>query len=277
MENIKSYKVTNDLRQAPEYAKFMHSLGWKVVKINLGYVFIKRVFFLNVAKVQRFDASYGLEELEKLLKINNVLMCKLEPINGAKDFFEQRGYKQDNWPLIATKSLVYDLTPSVIEMKDSLPKDTRYTLRKRATEIKEIKINELDRFYEIWSRSAKRKKIWIPTKEEFSKMVRAFGNKCFSITVGDMAGAVVFMTNGTAYYYYAGATQEGNKRDLPYVVVWTCMLEAKRRHCKLWDFEGIFDQRWPNKDWLGFSKFKRNFGGQVVEFPGSFVKWRWPF
>jgi peptidoglycan pentaglycine glycine transferase (the first glycine) len=65
--------------------------------------------------------------------------------------------------------------------------------------------------------------------------------------------------------------------NLPYFIVWEAMKEAKKRGCKIWDFEGIYDARWPNKSWLGFSHFKKSFGGEEIEFPGSFEKWRWPF
>jgi lipid II:glycine glycyltransferase (peptidoglycan interpeptide bridge formation enzyme) len=51
------------------------------------------------------------------------------------------------------------------------------------------------------------------------------------------------------------------------------MQEAKKRKCKLWDFEGIYDERFPNKDWLGFSHFKKSFGGSEILFPGSVTKW----
>jgi hypothetical protein len=40
----------------------------------------------------------------------------------------------------------------------------------------------------------------------------------------------------------------------------------------MFDFEGIFDERYPksNRDWLGFSKFKSGFGGKEIYFPPPF-------
>jgi lipid II:glycine glycyltransferase (peptidoglycan interpeptide bridge formation enzyme) len=87
---------------------------------------------------------------------------------------------------------------------------------------------------------------------------------------------MILMHERVAYYYYAGATKEGNNANLPYLVAWEAMKAAKERGCKVWDWEGIYDSRWPNKGWRGFSHFKRSFGGVEVEYPGCFSLWRWP-
>ena len=65
--------------------------------------------------------------------------------------------------------------------------------------------------------------------------------------MNNQAGALILTHNKIAYYYYAGATAEGTRANLPYLVVWKCMQEAKKRGCKTWDWEGIYDERWPNK------------------------------
>src|SRR3989344_254659 len=104
----------------------------------------------------------------------------------------------------------------------------------------------------------------------FRALIECFGKKCFCVVVGEEAGAVILTHKKTAYYYYAGSS---TKSDLPYLAVWEAMKEAKRRGCTTWDFEGIYDARWPNKGWKGFSHFKKSFGGREVEFPGCFTRW----
>ena len=128
-------------------------------------------------------------------------------------------------------------------------------------------------FYKIWKKSAKRKSLWIPPVKDYLSLLKSFDKNCFCITIDDQAGAVILVHDSVAYYYYAGATGEGTKQNLPYLIVWKAMQEAKKRKCKIWDFEGIYDERWPNKGWKGFSHFKKSFGGYEVEFPGSFTKW----
>lgn len=200
------------------------------------------------------------------------MMCKVEPLSKRRLEF-----KLSNWPLLGTKTLRVDLRPSEEEIVKSFKKDCRYTLKKLLISNYLISNDQFDKFYEIWKRSARRKKLWIPPVKDYWALVKAFGKKCFCLTIGDQAGAVILTHKKTAFYYYAGATAEGTRLDYPYLVVWEAMKEAKKRRCKVWDFEGIFDKRWPNKGWVGFSHFKKSFGGKEIEFPGSFEKWRWPF
>lgn len=194
-------------------------------------------------------------------------MTKLEPLNSLL------GFRQDSWPMLATKTLRIDLTPSPEKILNQFKKDCRYILRKANSQEFIVHSNNFDVFYDIWKRSAKIKGLWIPPKKDYDSLINCFGKNCFCITVNDLAGALVLIHDDVAYYYYSGSLPEGKKLNLPYFVVWECLKKAKKRKCKIWDFEGIYDSRWPNKGWLGFSHFKRSFGGYEVEFPGSFTKW----
>jgi lipid II:glycine glycyltransferase (peptidoglycan interpeptide bridge formation enzyme) len=186
---------------------------------------------------------------------------------------EKYGFHMDKWPLLETKTVKVDLKRKEAEILAGFAKETRYTLRKRAGWEKECEINNFDGLYEILQASTKRKKLWLAGRREFDDLVKSFGEKCFCITVGKLAGSLVLMHDGIAYYHYAGATKEGNKLDLPYLVVWKAMQEVKKRGCVFWDFEGIYDARWPNKDWKGFSRFKKSFGGKEVLYSGTYIKW----
>ena len=43
------------------------------------------------------------------------------------------------------------------------------------------------------------------------------------------------------------------------------------------DLEGVYDERFPNKKWLGFTHFKKCFGGKEKEYPGTYTRTRFPF
>lgn len=259
MENIEEIE---DLRQSPEYKKYMERIGWKVVS----GVFIRKLGPISIAKIQRTELP---KNLDKILDDNHVMMCKYEPNIGTLTNF-----KQDNWPLLATKTLRVDLRLSETEIMNNFKKDARYTLRKHQETNHKIQTDDFDGFYEIWKKSARRKDLWIPSKKDYLALVECFGEKCFCVTINDAAGAVILTHKNVAYYYYAGSVV---KSDLPYLVVWEAMKMAKKMGCEIWDFEGVYDKRWPNKGWVGFSHFKKNFGGEEVEFPGCFTRWMWPY
>jgi len=125
----------------------------------------------------------------------------------------------------------------------------------------------------LWKRAAGIKRLWIPPEKDYLSLINVFGGNAFCITIDSLAGAVVLIHQKTAYYYYAAALPEAKKLYLPYLVVWELLKEAKKRGCKIWDWEGIYDERWPNKGWKGFTHFKKSFGGYEIEFPGSFTRW----
>lgn len=243
-----------DIRQSAAYAEYIEKIGWRVEKIGKINIFIRP--FWRIAKIQRVNIPTNFP------KITGVWMTKIEPLNTPPKTF-----KQDSWPLLASKTLRVDLS------KTNFKKDCRYALKRLENKNWKIEKNNFDKFYEIWKKAAGIKKLWIPNKKDYEALINAFKDKCFCITINDLSGAVMLMHDKMAYYYYSACLSEGKKLNLPYLVVWECMQEAKKWGCKLWDFEGIYDERWPNKGWKGFTHFKKSFGGEEVEFPGSFTRW----
>ena len=68
-------------------------------------------------------------------------------------------------------------------------------------------------------------------------------------------------------------SEVGRQSGAHYKLVWEELLKAKEMGMKYFDFEGVFDPRWPQKKWIGFTEFKRRFGGKLVQFPGGFSRW----
>lgn len=252
-----------DLRQSTAYAQYIHSLGWIVETIDGTNVFIRKLWIFGaIAKIQRFD-NLDFERLSVLKKKYKIWMTKFEP--NLK--FEIRNLKNDSWPLLATKTIRIELN------KITPKKDCRYCIRK--ANYKNIEINNFDEFYAIWKKAYKIKKLYLPSRKEYQSIINALGKNAVCLTIDNIAGAVILIHDKTAYYYYAAYLPEAKEKYLPYLTVWKLMQEAKKRGCKFWDFEGIYDERWPNKDWKGFSHFKKSFGGTEISFPGSFTQRGW--
>lgn len=276
--------IIEDIRQSPEYASYLTTIGWEVVRLKVSQtnVFLRKTGPISLVKIQRTNNKLDAQEIKQLLHERKVFMCKIEPgeqiTTQQLDCLSRQGFRLSNWPLLGTKTSRIDLSVSENDIFSGFKKDCRYCIR-RAESIDDIKpiFGDTAGFYDIWKASARRKNLWIPSKKDFQSLISAFGNKVLVVTIDRMAGAVVLMHKKTAFYYYAGATADGVKHNFPYCVVWTAIKEAKKRGCKIWDFEGIYDARWPNKGWSGFTHFKKSFSGVEIEYPGSFEKWRWPF
>ena len=273
MEDAKNFEVTEDVRQSPEYAKYIQSIGWQVVKINNINIFLRNFFLgLRIAKIQRTKGDIPWNKVFTILKNEKVFSLRYEPLVIEKP----AGFGYSSWPLLGTKTLRINLRPGEIEIFNSFKKDCRYALRKSFVSNPKIIFNKFDDFYNIWREEARRKSLWIPGIKEYKSLLNCFGKKAFCITYKNIAGAVILMHRKTAFYYYSACLPAGKKMQLPYFLVWSAMKEAKNGGCTVWDFEGINDDRWPNEGWKGFSHFKKSFGGKEIIFPGSFQKWLWP-
>jgi lipid II:glycine glycyltransferase (peptidoglycan interpeptide bridge formation enzyme) len=259
-----------DLRQSEEYAAYIKSLGWEVVKSsNKINIFIKKLPLIgSLIKIQRPE-NVDLKEVEKIAKKYRAVFVKIEPSN----LLNLEGYKKDNWPLLPTKTIVLDLDNIHLE------KETRYCIRKAEENGLEItESNDIDKFYTILQSSMKIGKWEIPIKKNVVNLYKAFKNAEIVMAKKDsriVSGALIVFNEKTCHFMYAGTNIEGRKLGAAYEVLWQCIKISKQKGYKFFDLEGVYDERFPNlnKKWVGFTKFKEGFGGVSVYYPGSFMKY----
>jgi len=233
-----------DIRQSKEYAKYLTLIGWKVEKVNGVYCFIKKIPILgDFVKIQRTD---------KIINKYKPFHLVYEPLT-----ITPAGFKLSNSPYLPTKTLQLNLTESEEELYKNLKKDARYALRK----IERIQLEKETNFFKF---------------KEYKNLKKAFGKNCLLLSTPN-SSAIFLKAGRTAYYWKAQTNKEGRKNLDQYRIVWEGILWAKSRKAKVFDFEGVYDERFPNKQWLGFTHFKKSFGGREVLYPGSFIKtnfWR---
>ena len=87
-----------------------------------------------------------------------------------------------------------------------------------------------------------------------------------------LAGILLLYHEKTAYYWYASALKEGKKMFAPTLLVWEAVKRVKKRGCKILDFEGVYDERFPkaSQSWRGFTKFKEGFSDINIIFMENF-------
>ncbi len=92
------------------------------------------------------------------------------------------------------------------------------------------------------------------------------------------AGCLLLAHDGVAYYHHAASSPEGRKLLSGYPVLWEAIKLAQGLGCHTFDFEGVYDHRFPKatRNWEGFTYFKKKFGGKEIEFPAPLVKYYSP-
>jgi len=187
-------------------------------------------------------------------------------------------------PFLPTKTIHLDLTQSKDKLLKQVKKDARYALRKTEDlKTKKLKnIDEVEEFRNVWKKSVGLKR-YVPSLSHLTALKKTFAdNSLFLLASSNQtglprqseasAGAIFLIGDKNSYYWQAFTSKEGRKSLSQYKIVWEGILWAKEKGAKIFDFEGIYDERFPNKSWLGFTHFKKSFGGSETEYPGTYTK-----
>lgn len=268
-----------DLRQTKEWSDWLATTGWVVEKIKSGGgltpVFIRKIplFPISFLKIQRYEGQIGWKQLGDLKRRFHVLWSVVEPTTREQvDEAKKHGYRLAKDTYLPGKTRIIDLTKGESTLLSEMSENFRRVIRKvSGVKMKQITANE---FYGGWQKWAKS---MILTRFQFDKLVDAFGEKVEFWAAekgGELQSAVMLLFTADACFYYQTWTSETGRKSSEHVgLVWETMRRAKKMKKKFYNFEGVFDSRFPMAKWGGFSEFKRRFGGYEVEYPGTFMKW----
>ncbi len=278
-----------DIRQSKAYAKYLRSLGWTVERTAEINYFIKKVPPIgSILKIQR-PAEIRMETIRKLCRKHGVFQIIVEPKTETDaKYLASSGFKLLKSTYLPSKTLQIDLTQTREQILRNFKKDARQAIKRgEGVYIKEYSTpDEIKIFRRGWKNSVKLTR-FVPRLEQLIKLRESFPqrNSLFLAShniSGRIIGGALFTTssheesNYITYYWQAFTNKEGRSTLSQYSLLWRGILWAKKNGCKIFDFEGIYDPRFPNKSWLGFTHFKRSFGGYEVTYPGCYTKIQLP-
>ena len=274
-----------DIRQSESYAKYLKSLGWTVERIGEINYFIRKMPILgSILKLQRPE-EIRMDTINKLCRKYGVYQTIIEPKSDLDaKYLVSSGFKLAKTTYLPSKTLQIDLTQPKAEILKHFKKDARQAIKKgESIKIAEYSTpEEIKIFREEWKNSVKFNR-YVPSVGQLIKLKKSFpqSHSLFLTShniVSRIIGGVIFTTsshersNYITYYWQAFTNKEGRSTLAQYSLLWQGILWAKKHGYKIFDFEGVFDPRFPNKSWLGFTHFKRSFGGYEVTYPGCYTK-----
>lgn len=269
-----------DLRQLPEWGEWLKKTGWFVEKIKTksggtAQAFVRKIPLLPIyiVKIQRFEGEIEKVEIEKLRKKYRVVYTVIEPLTDdqCKPWLKM-GYGWEKSPFLPAKSRVINLQRSGEELWQGLDQNARRILNKK----NEVEITTItaEEFFEGWKKYSP---TMILTHWQFTTLDEVMKKKIVywaSKENGKISSAIMMIySNDGAHYYQTWTSELGRKNNGQFYLLWAVLLDAKKRKKKYFDFEGVYDPRYPLKNWKGFSEFKRKFGGYEVVYPGCLYKW----
>lgn len=273
LEKNTSIFQMKDIRQTRSYVLFLQKTGWQVIKKRNVYYFRKKILpFFTIIKLQRPE-KIDIDYIKKMTRTKGIINIIIEPKNNSqKKKLENLGFRKVN-PYLPSKTLLLDLKNK--NLFSTFKKDCRYAIKKtKDAKIEVVKDAEL--FQKSWRRAVNYRR-HVPSVKNLTALQESFDNKSLFLMHKEnnaLSGAVFLRTKRIAYYWQAFTNKEARKKLVQYKIVWEGIKWATKNNCSYFDFEGIYDKRFPNKSWLGFSHFKRSFGGSEIFYPGALSTWK---
>lgn len=211
------------------------------------------------------------------------LVIKIDPertVEEAGAALRDAGFARgpDIQPVVAT--LVLALEGDEDALLANLDKDTRWSVRqpeKRGVELYQGTSDaDLDAFYDLYALTGRRAGFITRTAAYYRTVWRTLIEaKLATLWLAEhggapVAGAMTWHCGDREVYQYGATNDAGRKVYAAYGLLWRCILEARARGARTFDFGGIpVDPADTSDPMHGPYLFKKGFGGTVIHWAGA--------
>jgi peptidoglycan pentaglycine glycine transferase (the first glycine) len=205
---------------------------------------------------------------------------------AAIDFLSQSGFIPSD-TIQPRTSLVIDIRGDEKAILAAMKQKTRYNIRlaqKKGVTVREGDSTDVDTFYNLSRLTAARDGFGIHHLSYYQASYDLFSPDRCVLLIAELAGEplaalMAFRHEQDAYYFY-GASSDQHRNLMPsYLTQWAAICWAKNQGCTRYDLWGIpdadlatleaeFQNR--HKGLWGVYRFKRGFGGQVIQSIGAY-------
>lgn len=274
----------SDIRQSKEWAKYMQSIGWQVEDVGGVNAFIRKLPLLpySMIKIEHPNKKIHFGKIDQLAKKHSTLAVVIEPqnLNFAADEYKQNGFKNSKLMFAHSATFKINLTKDAKKLWQGFSENARRNIKKAEDSLIVKESWDPESFFSLMKNLEKNKKIYTLPQDEYYKKINTFrGNSILLFAYpkksnDPIAALWLSIFNGVVTYMQTGITDKGYQSGANYLLVWEGIKWAKKRGFTTWDFDAVFDQRFPNehKKWRGFSEFKSRFHGEQIEYPHPQIK-----
>lgn len=288
--------LVNHVIQSWEWGQFRQNLGSKIGRfgifengkiVNAFTVTFHNIPFtpFTVGYIPKgpFPDGNFTQALKQISKEYRCAFIKIEPNVkiATQNQPVNKNFKKSPKPLFTKYNFVLDLTPSEEELLAKMHQKTRYNIRlaeKKGVKVEERVDDEAFNIYlELYFATTKRqnyhghsreyhRKIWetLKARDMARVLIGFYDNK-------PLTAWMLFNFKDTLYYPYGGSSPEHRETMHSNLVAWEAVKLGKRLGLKYFDMWGALGPEADPKDpWYGFHRFKQGYGGDLVEYIGSF-------
>lgn len=283
--------------QSWEWGEFRKKTGHKVIRLG---VFdgkkIKAGYQVTVHPIPKLPYTIiyfpkgplpdkmMLKALTKIAQQENAILVKLEPNVGVqtkvKDFLLKNNC-QVGQPLFTRYTFQLDLTKTEDQLLSAMKSKTRYNIKlSQRHGVKVVEDNSpkaFDTYLRLLWETIERQGFYAHTKNYHRKLWQTLKpagiyHLFLAKYQNEVLAAYVFFTfNKVLYYPYGASTRHHREVMAPYALFWEAIKFGQKQGCHTFDMWGSLSSEPNPKDpWLGFHRFKKGFGGQLIEFIGTY-------
>ncbi len=277
--------MSQSFLQSGDWEKFQQSVGHQtfriddVLLIKKSLPLDKNYLYAPAVSLKSEDVNNIFSKIKDVAKENNCIFLRIEPSSDLRLKSYDLRQVEDTQP---SKTIILDLSKSEDELLANMHQKTRYNIR--LAEKKGVKITEshdIEKFWNLMKETTERDKFKSHNREYYEKMLTPpspplvrVGNKRGELQIklyiaeyeGKVLTAGIFVFyNDTATYLHGASTHENKNVMAPYLLHWEMIKFAKKEGYKYYDFYGVDEQKWP-----GVTRFKKGFGGEEINYLGTF-------
>ncbi len=312
--------------QSYEWGEFRKKTGQTVERIGffdqgklkkaMTVTFHQLPFFNNT--IGYFPKGFNPDEvqistLEQLANKHRAICIKLEPA-VTKDLdqnhhdhpsikFLQNYQIEEGRSLFTPFTFHLDLTLSEEQLLNKMTSKARYNTRlamKKGVQIIEDSSQQgLEDYLKVLAETTKRQAFYAHSPEYFRQMWQVFKDSNIMHILKAvyenqvLVVWILFVFNNVLYYPYGASSDRNREVMASNLMMWEAIRFGQKHQCQLFDMWGALGPNPNPKDpWFGFHRFKKSYGGQLVEHIGTYdlvykypiykiynlgENWRWKF
>ncbi|MEK7203069.1 MAG: peptidoglycan bridge formation glycyltransferase FemA/FemB family protein [Patescibacteria group bacterium] len=210
-------------------------------------------------------------EIKKLAKNEKVIFLRFEPLCKQQTTNNKQQIIK-TLDVEPSKTLILDLSKSESELLKDMSQKTRYNIKlaeKKTVELVAADINYFEDFWQLISRTSERDKFRLHGRNYYRQMIETDKDVIklfFAKYKKRLIATGIFSFFGNTAVYLHGASANFDRNVMaPFFLHWQCIKLAKSLGCNFYDFNGIDEIKWP-----GVTRFKKGFGGNEINYQGTF-------
>ncbi len=229
------------------------------------------------------------QEIKKIAFQEKVVFLRIDPrIETEKEIKQLRnfGFIKAGKEIQPRHTLILDIKDPHDVILKKMKQKTRYNIRlaekknvkvRQSTDAKDIEI-----FWKLAMETERRGEFKYHLREHYLNLLDVLGKeKMASLFIAEydkrpLAAIMVIFFKRTAVYVHGASSNYRRNLMAPHLLQWRAIEEAKKRECLFYDFYGIAplkkgsEQENQNHPWLGITRFKLGFGGEIKSFAGAY-------